>query len=310
MIHFNKLIFRILSKSVSIVLPGAKENYPPWLKKLRMSFAPNLFENKMFIEYVNRKSNGFRQKICDIKTLAIRGSNADYGFFAPVWDRSYNLGLVSSDLYYSFQLYQNFGKQLVNLEQIILFYSVSANGYSLIKTSERYRAVVYKYFFEIPYAETGIIKPKFEKYIFKKCETLNHNLVESSYCGYDEHHNMGLKLPASERIKPHLRENRREPDQLNWLNLLCNEIKKDKRKIFIVIPPFRSDYRALLPEKEVLFKKLFQKKLANCEIIDLFDSPDFDDSDFADTDHMNKMGAIKLTSYLKKRIQNKNIVAN
>lgn len=309
MIRFNKLIFRILAKSVSIVLPGTKENYPSWLKKLRMNFAPNLFENKMFIEYVSRKSNGFRQRISEIKTLAIRGSNADYGFYAQLWDGSYNLGLVSSDLHSSFHIYKRFKDQLVNLEQVILFYSVSANGYSLIKTSERYRAVVYKYFFEIPYAEAGIINPKFEKYILKKCETLNHNSVESSYCGYDEYHNIGIKLPASERVKPHLRENRREPDQLNWLYLLYNEIEKDKRKMYIVIPPFRSDYRALLPEKEVLFKKLLQNKLANCEIIDLFDSPEFDYSDFADTDHLNKIGATKLTSYLKNRIHN-SIVAN
>ena len=74
--------------------------------------------------------------------------------------------------------------------------------------------------------------------------------------------------------------------------------------MFIVIPPFRSDYKKLLPNQSILFDELF--KLEGVEIMNFFDSKLFTDEDFGDTDHFIEQGAIKLTNEIYKQFGKNN----
>jgi hypothetical protein len=97
-----------------------------------------------------------------------------------------------------------------------------------------------------------------------------------------------------------LRENRREPNQLEWLQKLSQSIKQDNRKLIIVLSPCRSDYRDMLPAKEELFHKLYNLGLNDVEFLNFYDSDLFTDEDMGDTDHLNEKGAKKLTSEIQK----------
>jgi hypothetical protein len=236
----------------------------------------------------------------------MRGSNSDYGFYSPSWENSYNLGLISTDLHFCYHLYNNYRNKLSQLQNIIVFFNIPSPGYSLIHTSERYRVVAYNYFFNIPYLNDKFINPKYEKWINKKCDKLKSINIESDYRGYDKKTYYGTNILTHERIRTHIRENKREPNQLHWLKDLNELIQKDNRKLFIIIPPFRSDYKKLLPEQSIIFKKIF--KLKGIEFIDYYNSNKFSDDDFGDADHLNEQGAKKLTNEIYQYFKKNNLL--
>jgi hypothetical protein len=276
---------------------------------LKKAFTFDHFDDYPFLTYVKRKKEGFVKCSPSIKTLVVRGSNADYGFYSPAWEGSYNLGLISSDLFTDYHLYVSNKNKLDNLKNVILFISVgSIGGYSLIKTKERYRAVSYKYFFNIPYQDNGYINTFVENKIFKKCKKLKSQEINSNYCGYEKKGYFGTNIITQDRVKSHLRENKREPDQLKWLKSLNDDIISDGRQLFVVIPPVRLDYKILLPPDSVLFRKLYDLNLKGAKILNFYNSEMFSDDDFGDSDHLKEQGAIKLTNEIYRLFQKEGLL--
>jgi hypothetical protein len=269
--------------------------------KVVHAFIPMLFNDDEFLKYVLKKKIGLERNFDKISTLVLKGSHADYSFIPDYFESSFNLGLTSSDLFNTFAIYKSYSHKFDKLDNIIVFYSVFSSGYSLINTSSRYLTVVYNYFFGTSYDNYNLIDSKYEKLIIGKCDEITKvGLdVEIDYKGYENKTYYMKNISAKSRVKTHLRENLREPDQLEWLVLLNKEIIKDNRRLTVVIPPARSDYKAKLPSEDVVFKKIIDAQLENVEIINLYNSQFFLDSDFGDTDHLNDDGAKKMTIKLK-----------
>lgn len=276
------------------------------LTKLRKRVLPDLFDNPEFLRYVYHKKIGIDRKSESINTLALRASTTDYAFYSPMWKDSYNLGLTSSDLFNTYHLYNNYRNILPKLKNVIVFFSVSAPGFSLIHCIERYRTVAYKYFFQVPYSHDGYINPKFEKKILLKCKKAIIPTVDLSYCGYEKKNQFQTGIINQERVRIHLRENMREPNQMNWLKSLLDLVNSDGRRLVVVIPPLRSDYKKILPSDSDLFMKLFNMESLGLEILNFLHSDKFQDTDFGDTDHLNEGGAIKLTNEIHKIFENRN----
>lgn len=249
-----------------------------------------------FIKYVKLKRIGLERHKDQIESVAFRGSNADYDYYPD--SHSYNLGLTSGDLYSAYWLYTNNLRKCTNLKNCILFYSVSCCGLELVKTVEKYRQVVYSTVFAYDLPDDARIDKKNLEAIQKHIENVGVSDCDISYRGYEKKQYF-MTVSANERVKSHLRENKREPDQLIWLKKLSAEIDKNHQHLYIVLPPYRSDYRKLLPEKEIVYNKLFSIHFPeSTTIVDFHDANGFDDADFGDTDHMNEQGAMKLTREL------------
>jgi len=249
-----------------------------------------------FLNEVYRKKVGYEKHKNEIETLVLRGSHADYGFYANNMKSVYNLGLNSSDLYINYQLFDSLHESTPNLKNIVLFFSVFTPGMSLIKTREKYRCVVYKHFFGIDYQDDNNLKKSLEKRIIKRIKKIKPQDVKHSYNGYEKKYSFGSFENAENRVRTHIRENKREPDQMIWLDRLITESINKNFKIYIVIPPVSSNYKLLLPSQDELFMKLHNTINDRCEVISFYDSNKFDDSDLGDTDHLNEKGAKKLTS--------------
>lgn len=91
-----------------------------------------------------------------------------------------------------------------------------------------------------------------------------------------------------------------------WLNKMIELADHLGHRIWIVIPPVRSDFKNELPKSEVLFSKLYNMDIGQHTILDLYDDDKFDDSDMGDTDHLNEKGAIKITAEVLTSIQSVN----
>jgi len=264
------------------------------------------FFNKEKLAYVYRKKYGLIKHKDEIETIAIGSSYADNAFFPNYIDKSYNLGLTSTDMYLSYQLLLKCKEMLPNLKNIVYFSAVFAPGMSLIKTKEKYRAIFYKYFFGIPYQEEGIIDKNVEKIVFKKCKNIKEN-IPNDYSGYETMKTYMIETTAEVRSNTILRENRREPDQMMWIKKTIDQVIEDKKNIFIVIPPYSTELKNILPPKEELYKKAYDQLndyegITNVQLIDMYDSDLFDDSDMGDNDHLNEKGAKKCTMRIKEYI--------
>ena len=265
------------------------------------------FDSQEDLTYVCRKKQGLINHADAIETIAIRGSSAAYGFIPRYIDNSYNLGLTSTDAYFNYHLYLKSKEMLPRLKNVVFYMSGFVCGLSLIRTREKYRAVSYKYFFDIPYEEDGLIDEKIEEKIFNKCKKIKVHLPDN-YWGYTTKKFFATGTDAESRAKIILRENRREPDQMIWIQKLIEQIIEDKKNIFIVIPSHPKKLKKNLPPKEELYKKTYAllnnyKDLPNVQLIDLYDSALFVNSDMGDNDHFNKKGAKKCTKIVKEYIE-------
>jgi hypothetical protein len=69
--------------------------------------------------------------------------------------------------------------------------------------------------------------------------------------------------------------------------------------LVIVIPPARKDYRENLPDHKILFSRLYSLlEKNNVFIVNYYDDNSFGLEDFGDFDHLNYLGAKKLTEKL------------
>lgn len=106
---------------------------------------------------------------------------------------------------------------------------------------------------------------------------------------------------AEERAPYHLRENRREPNQLEWFWRFLTCLREEGAAVTVVVPPMREDYRNLLPSKEELFRAL--EEFPDVRIADFYDDASFAFSDFRDPDHLNGDGARKLSQKLAEMLK-------
>jgi hypothetical protein len=296
-IHFLILtLIRILSH---IPFFKGKNRIIRILNRQKSKIVPTLFDDIKFLTYVYKKKIALENSANKITTIGLRASTTDYSFYSPIWDGAFNLGLTSSDLFSIYHLYDIYRNKLPNLKNIIIFFSVCAPGYELIKTSEKYRAVTYNYFFHIPYNLEKEIKPKYIKRIVRKCAEIKVPDLDPFYNGYELQSYFGVNISAEDRFRTHYRENQRDPDQMYWLKSLIEKVTADNRRLIVIIPPVRSDYKKILPQELSLYEKLLNLNLTGLEIISYFDSELFNDSDFGDVDHLNENGAIKITNDLK-----------
>lgn len=293
----SSFAYRVLNKLCIILSKNTttKKLFNPLIRYWREIKGLRIIDDS-FVRYVKLKKKGLEQHKGDITTVALRGSYVDYGYYAS--EGSYNLGLTSSDLYSSFWIYESQLRYLPKLKNCVLYYSVFCPGFELIKTVEKYRQLVYSKIFEYNLPDSITLNPKHVSYVLKCIDKADNVNCDISYYGYQRKSDFA-ETPASVRVAHHLRENIREPDQLKWLELLADEIDKDRRRLFIVLPPYRSDYKKLLPAKSIIYKKLFSINFpSSTVIVDFHDSEIFNDSDFGDTDHLNEQGAKKITSEL------------
>ena len=111
------------------------------------------------------------------------------------------------------------------------------------------------------------------------------------------------KVDVIERVKKHLQENRRLPDQMGYFRRLKERVESDGNDFYLIIPPVRSDYRDALEEitPRDLFEG-FRSSMPECRIFDFYEDKEFIECDFGDCDHMSKSGAQKLTAKIYSKI--------
>lgn len=235
----------------------------------------------------------------ETKTLILGSSHGIYGYKAI--DGEYNLALSSQDLYYSYKLYEKYLKELPNLKNVILFYSVFSNGFILDKTGEKQRVLAYKNLFKLPVLNDclyfkiyNLSFPYYLGKVKKRPIICNHGNIENPKFFVSE------EITPELRAKQHLKNNLRPNKQNYWVENLINLAKENNHKVYIILSPATNAYKNCLPESKELFKDILDLICdKDINLIDLYNSEMFTEDDFGDLDHLNSKGAEKLSNYVR-----------
>lgn len=259
--------------------------------------------NKSFFDELILKYNELQSKKDAVNTIVLGSSHGAAGFISKQFSQqSFNLASASQDLYYSYSLFKYCTRELKNLKNVYLFYSVFLPDFELQMTNEKERCAYFKFLYNIPYknkacVELDLCYMQAKAYYKAFQDKIDTNGYIEQKVFFDE------TFTVEKRVEGHLRENKRENNQMLFLQKIIDECKLRNINLKIVIPPARKDYRNLLPNFDVLFQKLLNIT-PTPEILNFYDSPFFTDADFGDFDHLNSFGAVKLTNFIKEKVQN------
>ncbi len=256
------------------------------------------------------KREELERKSTEISVLALGSSHAETDFDPSVFDgEAFNFGVPSSDLYSSRKIGERCSEILPKLKHVFLFFSVFSPGLCLSMTTGGWRAVIYSALLGYDLPMTGRErwlegKESRVKRVVKVCGNLRLSDCHRSRFEYGFSKREEIRTPdADDRALKHLRENQRTPDQMSQLDVFLRSQKERGIRVTVVLPPMRSDYRAMLPSSAVLFRKLFDRE--NVEVVNFYDDRSFSDFDFCDPDHLNARGARKLSQKLKSVLNGK-----
>lgn len=193
-----------------------------------------------------------------------------------------------------------------NLKNVVIAFSVFSPGYDLQKTKLGGDCVAYKQIFGIDYQSLKVASEKnffnLEREVDKavrrkmRIKWALRAITKNPYPKKTSNKNFQTE-EIKQRAEKHLKNNQREPDQMQHFLELLDETHKNKQKVFVVVTPVMKIFRDYLPPKEQLFKKATDvcAKFSNVEVLNFYDCEEFLPNMFLDPDHVNKQGAILLT---------------
>lgn len=279
---------------------------------MKIKFLQNIIDkirNKPnFTKLLVYKVKGYG-KLREIETLILGSSHLANGYI-PI-EGEYNFAMPSQDLYYAYNLYKKFNNY--DVENLVIAMSVFTPGLSIIKTQCAEFSVPYKVLLGIDYQEEEFAQKKDLYSLEQKCQEEIEKYKKEIRIPYEYYGGL-LKFPhkkfdvekAHERALGHLKNNQRPISQMHYCNKILDMAKQYNQRVFFVIPPVTKAYREVLPNKEFLFKDLYEivKNYDNAIVLDYYDTGLFNEKkDFTNEDHLNQRGAEKLAKLVREKIE-------
>jgi len=254
--------------------------------------------NRVWADDIYQKTEGLFRCKDSIDVLALGSSHGAFGFKAQL--NEFNFCTASQDLYYSWKLYESLAVELPQLKTVMLFYSVFSPGFELERTGELGRCEYYFSILGIPYKTKEIQEKKGNKNIRTLWEgyAKKHPLLLSQDYRGNEVLQKTMKISLEERVQAHLKHNRRNNGQSRFLEQMKFRAEQCGHRIVVVIPPFRKDYVEKVGAFDEVFSEL--KNINNLGFLNFYNDETFTAKDFVDMDHLNPVGAEKLSQKLRR----------
>ncbi len=229
-------------------------------------------------------------------------------------NKAFNLCVRYQDLYYSFELYKKYARELKNLKNVFLTYSVFSPGFELQKIKDNYHMYYYNYVFGIPFKYQlcgggGTLNKELQiiEYVVKK-----HYCLPVRFSGYTNEIHPIVNKDIKTSVLSHLKHAFRDKQQEEYITELCKMASENNHNLYLIVLPRSPEYIQKLKEVaeengynyEEIFNPLYRiSKEYNIKVINHFDDKRFRDDDFSDTQHLVPAGAIKYTNILMKELQ-------
>ena len=272
--------------------------------------------------------NDYLDKYSDEIQIIILGSSHEYYGINPDYfsKKTFNASYVAQSLNYDFKIFSKYKNSFNSLEIIVLPMSYYALWYNLKDDNVTWRESDYTLYYGI---KADFFKDNFElsgdnlKYDFVKIYKhyiKNRSYITCSKLGWGTIYEYGSDLQetgkttskrhtvdifSEKRIK--IMEEKMEI--LNSFSDFCNQ--RNVKLIFVATPTYYTYRENLNTEQlnkthEIINE--FINKHSNCYYFDWFEDADFIAEDFYDADHLNAIGAEKLTKKLLQKIDSLEIL--
>lgn len=271
---------------------------------------PNDYQLKK--EYLDKNAT-------QINTLILGSSHTFYGINPKYFSKkTFNAAYVSQTLDLDYEILKKYDSKLKNLKTIIIPISYFSLFETLETDVEKWRIRNYVMYYNLPNKynftdnfETlnNDIKLNVKKTI--KHYFLNKSFITSSNLGWGTNFNSKNKIAfnGDYTAKKHTVKNfNLFNDNLNTLNEIITLCRKNKTSVlFITLPTHKSYYENLnviqLEKTTKAINNLIRKN-SNCKYLNLLKSNNFTNEDFYDADHLNEIGAKKLSIFTNNLISN------
>jgi biopolymer transport protein ExbD len=261
------------------------------------------------------KKDYLNENAAEINTLILGSSHTFYGLNPEYFSQeTFNAAYVSQSLDLDYEILRKYDLKLKNLKTVIIPISYFSLFETLETDVEKWRIKNYVIYYDLE--NTYQLLDHFEsldnhialnvKKIIKYY-VLNKSYITSSYLGWGTNFNSKNKktLNGVFTAKKHTAKNFNLYDEnIKSLQKIVTLCRKNKVKvIFITTPTHASYYHNLNKnqlEKTTKTISKFVKNNSNCEYINMLTSDKFTNEDFYDADHLNEIGAKKLSLFLNK----------
>ena len=280
---------------------------------------PNEYSEKR--EYLDRTAHG-------IETLILGSSHAFYGVNPEYLSmNAYNAAHVSQSLNYDYYILKKHVENLTNLKMVVIPISYFSLYSDLESGIECWRAPYYYRYSGIRAAGKAIDKieitegAQFTKLLRKTMDYYLRNrsmqTINSYGWGtmYKSTHGRDLNETGITAAKRHTMAGQ-NPDTLQelfiktvgFLESIITECETRGSKVFLFAPPAYKTYRENLDDRQwtTTLDAITQltNKFPSCRYVNFMDDERFIEEDFYDADHLNEIGAKKLSLFLDKVMSN------
>jgi len=273
---------------------------------------PNDYSYKK--EYLNTNSE-------NVEILVLGSSHSFYGINPIYFSRTaFNASHLAQSLNYDYFIFNKFKNKLSNLKILILPISYFTLFYQLEKSDEDWRVKNYHIYYDCQYHCD--IKYNFEtiserpymvlKKILKYFNGSNSITVSELGFGltYSNAKQSDLMKTGKNAAKKHTMDSLDLLDtQTYLLNKLIDECNRKGVRVILFTPPARKSYISNLDKHQLsVMKSTIEgiiRKYSAVEYYDFMNDLRFFDEDFKDADHLNGVGAKKLSQFIDHIIQNK-----
>lgn len=302
----KRIITKILIFCLPIILVGISA-------EILLRNIPNDYEYKA--KYLTNNSD-------EIKIIVLGSSNTYYGVDPQYFtENSFNVAYISQSLYYDYKILKKYNGDWKSLEYIILTVSSVTMCSNLEDTREAWRVKNYNIYWK--FFSSSNMKDYFE--IFSNNYKINNKRLKSYYI--DKHSNItSSKLGWGTEYKSTIKNDLVEAGKVAALRHSANADKSHfiaNREIvndIINFAAYRNIKVVLLTTPvyhtylENIDKEQMQLTINTCEQMDIanenviyvnsLSDEDFVEKDFYDADHLNEIGAKKLSQKLDSIINN------
>lgn len=265
---------------------------------------PNDYQLKK--TYLDRNS-------AEINTLILGSSHTFYGINPEYFSKkTFNAAYVSQSLDLDYEILNAYESKFKNLKTVIIPISYFSLFETLETDVEKWRIKNYVLYYGLE-NQTDLnnnfeilnsdVKSNLKKTI--KHYVLEESFLTSSNLGWGTNFNSNNKktLEGAFTAKKHTVKNfNLYNENLNSLDKIITLCKKNNVDIiFITTPTHKSYYQNLNKiqlEKTIKTISELVKKNSNCDYFNLLKSEKFTNEDFYDADHLNEIGAKKLSLFL------------
>lgn len=254
-------------------------------------------KTQLLLEYINKK-HVFDEKE-NLTNIILGSSHANRGLNSMFMSQpTVNLATTSQDLYESFHLCKFAVENKPSVKNVILFYAPFSCGYNISHSSEKYRAAYLDRIFKIkPFQEDKAIEPFYKKRHLKLFNDNSINADNNPLYDSPEIVEDDVKIRAEKHV-----ELSQAKTMIPWLEKTANFLQEHHVNLYVIIPPYTEFYKKCLPSN--IFDDLYDFcSRKNVSLTSFLDDESFTLDDFYDGDHLNFIGAIKLTNKISNLVE-------